>query len=131
LWSNRREIEMPMRTPPLTEGKVRKGGHNDGLSQITERPAPPSPITRRATQNLRDRCVDFVHRVNYNATFNQPDPVEDLVAFVTTEIARAADSRLEDSTPLALFFHSKEDRDEFVAAIIEAKPGMISKRWPR
>jgi hypothetical protein len=28
--------------PPLTEGYVRKGGRNLGISQITERPAPPA-----------------------------------------------------------------------------------------
>jgi hypothetical protein len=31
-------------TPPLTGGKVNKGGQNSFPSQITTRPPPPSPI---------------------------------------------------------------------------------------
>jgi hypothetical protein len=55
----------------------------------------------------------------------------DLEAFVVTEIGRAADKRLENSLPLALYFPTPKDRDEFVAAVMEAKPGMISRKWPR
>jgi hypothetical protein len=33
--------------------------------------------------------------------------------------------------PLALFFRTDADREELVAAVIEAKPGMIAKRRPR
>jgi hypothetical protein len=55
---------------------------------------------------------------------------EDLLAFVVTEIGRTADERFEDSIPMALFFRTPIDREEFLAAIMEAKPGMISKRWP-
>lgn len=32
-----------MTVRPLTEGYVRKGGHNSGPSQIKTRPAPPAP----------------------------------------------------------------------------------------
>jgi hypothetical protein len=34
------------RTRPLTEGYVRKGGHNAFPSQITQRPPPPGPSRR-------------------------------------------------------------------------------------
>lgn len=34
----------PPKTRPLTEGKVRKGGRNEGPSQIQERPQAPAPI---------------------------------------------------------------------------------------
>ena len=33
--------------------------------------------------------------------------------------------------PLALFFRTDADREEFVAAVMEAKPGMVAKRRPR
>ncbi|MEY2503384.1 MAG: hypothetical protein QOI07_3721, partial [Verrucomicrobiota bacterium] len=41
-----RGSEPPPRPPvrPLTEGKVIKGGHNPGTSQIQTRPAAPAAI---------------------------------------------------------------------------------------
>jgi hypothetical protein len=81
--------------------------------------------------SLRDRCKEFYQQQRRDAMLRQGSPVDDIVAFVTTEIGRAADERFEDSVPLALFFHNVEDREEFVDVIIDAKPGMISKRWPR
>jgi hypothetical protein len=33
-------------TPPLTEGYVVKGGHNQWPSQITKRPPPPAPMVK-------------------------------------------------------------------------------------
>jgi hypothetical protein len=57
---------------PLTEGMVEKGGHNQGPSQITERPDPPAPITQRTPEDggqhnsLAPWCVgpDYFHRKN-------------------------------------------------------------------
>lgn len=80
--------------------------------------------------SLKDRCVDFVHRVNMNAMLRQNSPVDDLVSFVVTEIGRAADERFDNSVPLALYFSTEEDRAEFLEAVKEAKPGMISRHWP-
>ena len=36
------------KSKPLTEGRVRKGGHNDGPSQIKRRPRPPAPVNKPA-----------------------------------------------------------------------------------
>lgn len=33
--------------PPITEGRVRKGGQNQGPSQVKERPAAPKPMSKR------------------------------------------------------------------------------------
>jgi hypothetical protein len=77
--------------------------------------------------SLRDRCNQFLQTRERGML---PDP-DDLAAFVTTEIGRAADRRFEDSVPVALYFSTVEDREEFVAAVMAAKPGMISRRWPR
>jgi hypothetical protein len=57
--------------------------------------------------------------------------VDDLVAFVVSEIGRAADERLEASLPLCLYFANDQDRKDFVALVHEAKPGMVAKTWPR
>lgn len=82
--------------------------------------------------SLKDRCLKFVHDINYQATLGaQPAPVEDLVDFVQSEIGRAADYTLADSAPLVLYFADDNARRDFVEAIMEAKPGMISRRWPR
>jgi hypothetical protein len=72
---------------------------------------------------LRVRCREFCEGTQFD--------VDDLVALVLSEIGRAADERLDDSVPLCLYFKNKEEREEFVAAIIDLKPRMISKRWPR
>ena len=81
--------------------------------------------------SLRDRCKEFYQQQRRDAMLRQGSPVDDLVSFVTCEIGRASEEKLEDNIPLALYFTTPEDRDEFVALILEAKPGMISKRWPR
>lgn len=79
---------------------------------------------------LRDRCKEMVGTMQRNGILRLGSPVDDLTAFVVSEIGRAADARLDDTLPLCLYFGSKEDREEFVAAVQEAKPGMIAKRWP-
>jgi hypothetical protein len=79
---------------------------------------------------LRDRCKEMVGQLQRNAMLRQGSPVDDLTAFVVSEIGRAASTTLDDSLPLCLYFDNKEDREEFVAAVQEAKPGMVSKRWP-
>lgn len=53
-----------------------------------------------------------------------------LMAFVMSEKGRAADESLKDTLPLVLYFGSEADREEFVAIVHEAKPGMIAKRMP-
>ena len=51
-------------------------------------------------------------------------------AFVMAEKGRSADPALEGTLPLVLYFGTKEDREEFVAVVREAKPGMYSKHLP-
>ncbi len=80
---------------------------------------------------LRDRCKAHFAQMTVDGMLRQGSPVDDLTAFVASEIGRAADSVLEDSLPLCLYFTTEEDRAEFIAAVHEAKPGMIAKRWPR
>lgn len=80
---------------------------------------------------LRARCKEMYQRMGRDAILRQGDPVEDLTAFVASEIGRAADSSLEKTLPLCLYFSTEQDREEFLTAIHEAKPTMIAKRWPR
>jgi len=77
---------------------------------------------------LHDRCRTFLED-----TYSRPSRskhVENLVAFVTSEIGRAADERFESSVPLCLYFDNDDDRREFIDAVQMAKPGMISRKWP-
>ena len=60
----------------------------------------------------------------------QGSPVDDLVAFVVAETGRSADSSLDKSLPLCCYFANEQDREEFIAAVHEVKPGMIAKRMP-
>lgn len=80
---------------------------------------------------LRSRCKTFYQKMGHDQMLRQGDPVEDLIAFVVSEIGRAADSKLEDTLPLCLYFSNDADRDEFIEAVHAANPGMIAKRWPR
>jgi len=80
---------------------------------------------------LRERCKQFLQTAQQDAMLRQGSPVDDLMAFVITEMGRAADEKLEPTVPLALYFGNEADRDEFVALMHEAKPGWITKRWSR
>lgn len=79
---------------------------------------------------LRDRCRELYGRMSRDAMLRQGDPVETLVAFVTSEIGRSADKRLDASLPLCLYFATAEDRREFVDLVRKAKPGMVMKEMP-
>lgn len=80
---------------------------------------------------LRDRCKEFYQKAQQDAMLRQGSPVDDLMAFVLSEIGRGADEKLESTVPLCLYFGNEPDREEFVALMHEAKPGWITKRWPR
>lgn len=79
---------------------------------------------------LRERCKEFLGQQQRNAIMRVSSPVEDLMAFVIAETGRSADNVLEDTLPLCLYFGSKEDREEFMAAVHAWKPDMISKPMP-
>lgn len=79
---------------------------------------------------LRDRCKEFYQRMQRDAMLRQGSPVDDLTSFVETEIGRSADGSLENTHSLVLYFGNEEDREEMMAAIREAKPGMMAKRFP-
>ena len=78
--------------------------------------------------SLRDRCKDHYQQQGRNAMLRQGDPVEDLMAFVISEIGRAADDKLEETLPLCLYFQTKEDRDDFAALVLREKPNMRAKK---
>lgn len=80
--------------------------------------------------SLRERCRQMLGTLSQNAVLRQGSPVDDLMAFVLAEIGRSADDRLAETLPLVLYFPNDQDRDEFVAAVQEAKPGMVSKKLP-
>ncbi|BCH33256.1 hypothetical protein MesoLjLc_51860 [Mesorhizobium sp. L-8-10] len=80
--------------------------------------------------SLRERCKQFLGEMQTNALLRQGSPVDDLVAFVLAEVGRSADDRLAETLPLVLYFATDQDRDEFVAAVQEAKPGMASRKLP-
>lgn len=79
---------------------------------------------------LKDRCKEFYQQSLRDAITRTGSPVDDLVAFVISEIGRAADERLEDSVPLCLYFANADERASFIEAVREAKPGMIERTWP-
>jgi hypothetical protein len=81
---------------------------------------------------LQDRCKAWFERVSTPlGRLRVGDAVaSDLADFVRSEIGRAGAAQLDDSEPLVLYFATVQDRSEFVALIMEAKPGMVSRKWP-
>lgn len=79
---------------------------------------------------LRDRCKDMVGTMQRNAMLRQGSPVDDLMAFVQSEIGMTADASLEDTKPMILYFGNEQDRAEFIALVRDAKPGMVAKTIP-
>jgi len=80
---------------------------------------------------FRERCREFLSQQTRDAILRQGSRLDDLISFVTCEIGRASDERFDDKVPLALYFDNETDRQEFVDAVMAAKPGMIQKKWPR
>lgn len=81
-------------------------------------------------KTLRDRCREILATIHKDGILRQNDPVETLTAFVTAEIGRTGDKSLTETLPLVLYFGTDADRDEFIAAVRVAKPGMISRKMP-
>ena len=79
---------------------------------------------------LRERCKAMYEKMGRDAMLRQGSPVDDLMAFVVAETGRSADKGLEETLPLCLYFGSAEDREEFIAIVREAKPGMVMKQMP-
>jgi hypothetical protein len=75
---------------------------------------------------LRERCQQFLTGAGQHAI----PPIDDLMAFVIAEVGRHADYSLEETLPVCMYFATKQDREEFIAAVMEAKPGMITRRMP-
>jgi hypothetical protein len=91
----------------------------------------PTPIEAGArADSLRERCKTFYRQMQTDAMLRQGSPVDDLMAFVQSEQGRAADSSLEETKPLILYFGSEADREEMIAVLRMAKPGMITKKMP-
>lgn len=80
--------------------------------------------------SLRDRCKEILSKLQRDNMLRQGSPVDTLLAFVETERGRAADSSLEDTRPLVCYFATEEDRDEFMALMRAAKPGMVARPMP-
>ncbi len=80
--------------------------------------------------DLRERCKQMLSKISMNGMLRQGSPVDDLMAFVLAEQGRAADASLKEALPLVLYFPADADRDEFIAAVCEAKPGMYAKKLP-
>lgn len=83
-----------------------------------------------ASRTLRERCQAIIDQINRDAILRQHDAVDTLLAFVIAETGRKADVSLADRLPLCVYFANEADREEFIAAVREAKPGMISRKLP-
>jgi len=78
--------------------------------------------------DLRQRCGEFYQRLSRDAMLRQGDPVQSILEFVVAETGRKAEPALKDTLPLCLYFRNAEEREAFVALMLEARPDMISRR---
>lgn len=79
---------------------------------------------------LRDSCKEMYQTMDRNAILRQGSPVDDLMAFVQSEVGRAADPILADTKSLIIYFGNEQDRGDFLALVHEVKPGMYAKKIP-
>lgn len=80
---------------------------------------------------LRERCQAVVDKISRDAILRQGSAADTLLEFVLAEKGRAAAAdRLAESLPLVLYFTTDADREDFIAVIHEAKPGMIVRTVP-
>ena len=80
--------------------------------------------------DLRQRCQEMLDQLKRNAILRQGSPVDDLMAFVIAEKGRSIDAGLDYTAPLCLYFETEAEREEFITAVMEAKPNMKCKRMP-
>lgn len=88
----------------------------------------PSAID--TTASLRVRCQALADKLHRDAMLRQNSAADSILEFVLAEEGRRADPRLAASLPLVLYFKDDQDRDEFVALVREAKPGMVMRKVP-
>ena len=81
----------------------------------------------RIMETLRDRCRNLANKLQQDAILRQNNPVDTILEFVVAEQGRAAAPELKESLPLVLYFPTETDRNEFMAIMREAKPGMIAR----
>jgi hypothetical protein len=81
---------------------------------------------------LKDRCRTFlIEALKSKASCQVIDIVDDLEAFVVAETGRAAGGdKLDKSLPLCLYFKDAEDREAFIAAVMQFQPNLVAKRLP-
>ena len=77
---------------------------------------------------LLERCAQFLIQQKGGALWATSAGIKTLEDFVLAEVGRKADYTLEDSLPLCLYFPTEADREEFIAAIKEAKPNWTTKK---
>jgi hypothetical protein len=80
--------------------------------------------------SLLERCEEFVRSLQSSVGDFRPEDAANLRDFVHSEVGRAASEVLEDSAPVVLYLATEQDRADLIAAIHEACPGMIERKWP-
>lgn len=80
--------------------------------------------------SFRDRCRAMVDQLARNGMLRQSSPVDDLMAFVQSEIGRTADHGIEAAQSLILYFPTEADREKFMIAFREVNPTWMTKKIP-
>ena len=86
-------------------------------------PVPKTPRT------LRERCQEFLAKLALDPALRQRS-ADALAEFVMIERGRAADASLKGTLPVVLYFADDAGRDEFMAVVHDAIPGMTARKWP-
>lgn len=80
------------------------------------------------SNDLRSRCFNFLVEIDIDGMLDGKYPTDELLEFVVAETGRSAEPKLDKTLPLVCYFASDEDREEFIAAVLEANPTMVTKK---
>lgn len=103
------------------------------LARGTTRNIPATAVeprrTASKTSTMRDRCQEFLGKLALDPALRHRS-ADALAEFVMIERGRAADTSLKGTLPVVLYFADDAGRDEFMAVVHEAIPGMTARKWP-
>lgn len=107
---------------------------DEGEGTLTQRPMTVAEIAAKAPAAwIQDhiRMLADQAALSYILCHKKiAEAIEAAIGAVLAERGQAAAPELAGTKPVVLFFGSDVDRDEFMALIAEAKPGMVARKVP-
>lgn len=84
-------------------------------------------MPKKLPQSLRLRCHEMLLDLRSE---DWDEALSCLIAFVIAERGRAADTRLDKTLPVCLYFANDKDRNDFIELAMEANPNLKMSKVP-